>query len=237
MSDSSVDFIGDRAMNGQSETWLLGEKLPANVRDFSDQVAWEDHKIRFIVTHCRGKDVLDLGCVQHNPENYKSKYWVHKALTRSAKSVDGIDLYENGVNYLKSIGYNITVGNAERFRLEKRYDVIVAGDLIEHLENLGDFFECCKLHLRPEGKLLISTPNPWHWRFILKAALFKGRVKPNAEHTLWICPTVLSNMASRHDLKVTDWKIGSRYLKDRLIPLPKGIKHGSFHAVICMNIQ
>lgn len=222
-------------MNSHSNEWLLGDKLQPHAPDFSDRIAWNDHKLRFLAAHCEGKDVLDLGCVQHNPNNYKSRYWVHKALAKVAKTLDGIDLYEDGVNHLKSIGYNVTTGNAENFNLEKQYDVIVAGDLIEHLGNISGFFECCKLHLRPRGKILISTPNPWHWRFILKAALFGGRVKPNPEHTLWLCPTVLSQMAARHDLKVLDWHFGSRYLRDRLIPFPKGIKHGSFHAILTRN--
>lgn len=211
--------------------WLLGDKSLADTRDFSEKIAWDDHKIRFAVSHCNGKDVLDLGCVQHNPENYKSKYWLHKAITRVANSVDGLDLYEEGVAYLKSKGYAIFVGNAETFKLEKTYDVIIAGDLIEHLGNLSGFLHSCKSHLRRGGKLLISTPNPWYWRFVFKAVLFAGRVKPNPEHTLWMCPTVLEQLLARHDMKVDSWHYGSRYLRDRIMPFPKGVKHAGFHVV------
>ena len=52
--------------------WLLGNSIKPNTQDFSEKIAWHDHKIRFAVHYCRDKDVLDLGCVQHNPENYKS---------------------------------------------------------------------------------------------------------------------------------------------------------------------
>ena len=49
--------------------------------------------------------------------------------------------------------------------------MIFAGDLIEHLENHEGFLESCKAHLEPGGEIRISTPNPWHWKFILRAAL------------------------------------------------------------------
>ncbi len=219
-------------MDSKAHDWLLGKKSVPNARDFSEQVAWNDHKIRFAVSHCRGKDVLDIGCVQHNPENYKSKYWLHKALKQVANTLDGIDLYEEGVNYLKDLGYNVLVGDAQNFYTGKSYDVIVAGDLIEHLDNLGDFLNSCKAHLREGGKLLLSTPNPWYWRFVVKAALFKGHVNPNPEHTIWLCPTVLGHMLSRHGLRIESWRYGSRYLRDRIVPLPIGVKHAGFHFLV-----
>ncbi len=58
---------------------------------------------------------MDIGCVHHNPENYRSRYWLHKALVAVAKSVTGIDLYEPGVAYLNEIGYKVQVANAECF--------------------------------------------------------------------------------------------------------------------------
>lgn len=212
-------------MASESRDWLLGKKPLPDSRDFSEQIAWDDHKIRFAVSHCRGKDVLDIGCVHHNPENYKSKYWLHKALKQVANTLDGIDIYEDGVNYLRTLGYNVLVGDAQNFYTGKTYDVIVAGDLIEHLDNPGEFLDCCKGHLRGGGKLLLTTPNPWYWRFFVKAALFRGHARPNPEHTIWLCPTVLGHLLSRHGLRIESWHYGSRYLRDRIMPFPSGVKH------------
>jgi 2-polyprenyl-3-methyl-5-hydroxy-6-metoxy-1,4-benzoquinol methylase len=176
--------------------------------------------------------VLDLGCIQHNPENYKSKYWLHKALYEVSKEVKGLDFYEEGVNYLKNKNYDVFIDNAENFDTGEKYDVIVAGDLIEHLENLWGFLESCKKHLHNDGKLLISSPNPWYWRNIAKV-FYLGQVSTNPEHTLWMCPTVLGQLVNRHGMKLRKWHYNSRYLRDRVIPLPKGVKHTSFHAVVC----
>jgi len=208
---------------------LLGSRTSANIRDFSESYDLDDHKIRFVVPYCRGKDVLDIGCIQHNPENYRSKYWVHGALRQVAKSLVGLDLYEEGVQYLHKLGYNVVTADAQGFSLNLTFDVIVAGDVIEHLENFDGFIESCKRHLRPGGRLLISTPNPWYWRYVVKSALFK-RVQSNPEHTCWLCPVTLAQLLARHGMRVVEVAFGSRYLRDRLMPLPGGLRHTSFHA-------
>ena len=218
-------------MSKNSSHWIVGNKISPNAKDFSEKIAFNDHKIRFAIEHCRGKDVLDLGCVQHNPEYYKSRFWLHRALAEVSKTLEGLDLYEEGVEYLQQVGYHINVGNAENFNLGKQYDVIVAGDLIEHLGDLKGFLMSVHSHLRPGGKLLISTPNPWYWRNVIKALLF-GTVSNNPEHTLWMCPVTLSHLVSRYNLRLVQWHFGSRYLRDRLMPLPRGIKHAGFHAVV-----
>ena len=42
-------------------------------------IAKRDSKIKFFCKYAKEKIVLDLGCVQHNPKNYLSRYWMHKA--------------------------------------------------------------------------------------------------------------------------------------------------------------
>jgi 2-polyprenyl-3-methyl-5-hydroxy-6-metoxy-1,4-benzoquinol methylase len=208
---------------------MLGSKIRTDRADFSDRIAYDDHKIKFVIKYARDRDVLNLGCVDHDPEAYKSRYWVHRALTEKAKSVVGFDLSREGVEYLNRHGYDIVHGDAQNFRLDRSFDVIVAGDLIEHLEDFAGFLESCKAHLRPNGSILISTPNPWYWRFILHA-IHKKEVPNNPEHTCWVCPRTLRQLVRRHGMDVADIEFGSRYARDRYMPLPSGIKHTSWHA-------
>ena len=222
-------------MEFKSTNYLLGDGMQVAKEEISRSISWNDHKIKFVLNYVKNKTVLDIGCVQHNPENYKSKYWLHKAIVKVAKSVDGVDLYEPGVNYLKALGYNIYLGNAETFNLGKEYDVVVAGDLIEHLNNVGEFLSNCRKHLKSNGVLLVSTPNPWYWKNILKAILHK-EVNNNPEHTLWLCPRTLKQISERYGFEIVEWHYGSRYFRDRVMLLPSGIKHTSFHAVLQSNI-
>ncbi len=198
-------------------------------------IDFKNHRIKFFCKYAKEKNVLDIGCVQHDPDNYALPEWVHKALKVVAKTVIGLDYYAAGVTKLKSLGYNVICADAQNFQLNEKFDVIVAGDLIEHLDNISGFLECCKSHLRPDGLLLITTPNPWYWQNILAAAAYGiyGKVKlVNKEHACWLCPQTLSQTVARHGLIVTKIEFGSQKFYNRLLPLPRMIKHTTFHAVV-----
>src|SRR5271156_4759892 len=83
---------------------LQGANLKMDPRDISDDIAFADHKIAFLVKYCKDKDVLDIGCVQHDPQAYRGRFWVHKAVATVAKSILGMDLHEEGVSVLRAQG-------------------------------------------------------------------------------------------------------------------------------------
>jgi len=64
----------------------------------------------------------------------------------------------------------------ETYSFNREFDVIVAGDVIEHVENQGLFLSNIKKHLKKDGKLIITTPNA-KWTTVF--------LKPNPTHTLW----------------------------------------------------
>jgi 2-polyprenyl-3-methyl-5-hydroxy-6-metoxy-1,4-benzoquinol methylase len=219
---TSKSFITDPAN-------LAGSKIDASTADFGDTIAWNDHQIAFLMEHCAGKTVLDLGCVGHNPENVQSRFHIHRALAQRCASAAGLDLSEAGVQYLNSRGYNVVHGDAQSFDLGKRYDCVVAGDLVEHLEDFAGFFGSVKRHLVEGGSLIVSSPNPWYWRNVVKSVLAL-EVANNIEHTCWLCPRTMRQLAARHGMELREIRFGSRYLRDRLVPLPRGIKHTTWNA-------
>ncbi|MFD1585894.1 class I SAM-dependent methyltransferase [Halorientalis brevis] len=105
--------------------------------------------------------VLDVGCVQHSVENENNENWLHKRLSDICREVVGIDVLEEDIRILQERGYTVKHQNAEQFGLDRDFDVIVAGELIEHLANPGKFLDCARAHLKPDGRLLLTTPNPW----------------------------------------------------------------------------
>ena len=213
------------------DNWLLGDSLAPDLQDFGGPPDLNDHKLRYVIERSRGKDVLDIGCVQHNPENYKSRYWLHGAIKQVANRVVGLDVYEVGIRYLSERGFDVRAGDAQNFDIGEKFDVIVAGDVIEHLTNADGFLRSCLRHLSEDGCILVSTPNPWYWRHVVKAGLF-ARVGVNAEHTHWLCPVTLSQLAGRYGLGTSEIEFGSRYLRDRMMPIPRGLRHTSFHATL-----
>lgn len=197
----------------------------------AEPVAWDDPKIAYVVTRCRGRRVIDLGCVMHDPRAYTSRYWLHRALAESAAEVIGIDLDSEGVAALAARGYRMLQGDAEDFSVTKRVDVVVAGDIIEHLGNPGGLLRSAREALVPGGCLIIQTPNPWYWRNSVKA-MWGREVANNPEHTCWFDPRTMRQLAARFGFELGEVAFHSRYRRDRWLPLPRGWKHTSWSGVL-----
>ncbi len=122
-----------------------------------------------ILKYARGKEVLDCGCVE---KLERDENWLHGKLVKVAKKVVGVDLWKEGVQKLREEGYCVLWGDVTTINLKRRFDVIVAGELIEHLPNPGKFLENMAKHLKREGVLILTTPNAWafpyQWTEILR---------------------------------------------------------------------
>jgi 2-polyprenyl-3-methyl-5-hydroxy-6-metoxy-1,4-benzoquinol methylase len=163
-------------------------------------------KNALITDLCRNKYVLDLGCIDHSASSAieLGQYWLHKQIKDVAKKVIGVDILVNDALVLNNIGYEIISADVENFNLNMTFDVIVAGDLIEHLSNIGIFFENIKKHMSNNSILIISTPNPFNIEQTM-AAIFQNRVFVNEQHTVWLSPHNLWEITSRFNLQIIDF--------------------------------
>lgn len=155
----------------------------------------------------KGKDVLDIGCVEHTHEAKAiNPFWVHNFLNDNS-NVLGIDILKDSINILNKKGYNMKEANAETFELKKKFDVIFAGELIEHLSNPGLFLQQSKKHLKKNGLLILTTPNTF---YAPRAAgcMIKINDDPevNDEHTNWFSPSTIKTLLSREGFNVTSLK-------------------------------
>lgn len=148
----------------------------------------------------RGHTVLDVGVVEHDISHIKSDQWKHKRIKDWSKKVVGVDILEKEVNYLNSEGYDVRLVDAtSEVDIGERFDRITVGDVIEHVSDPVKLLKFCNRHLNPGGLILVSTPNPFFWAFILR--VFRERkFIANAEHISWITPTMAVEIASRANL-------------------------------------
>lgn len=157
-----------------------------------------------IIPLCRGKDCLDCGAADHNAflEKQASGKWLHAKIAEAARSCLGVDLLEERVREINATGrYNFKTCNVERMEFDSEFDVVVAGELIEHLFNPGLFLDGAWRALRPDGRLVLSTPNALSFTSFLKALVFnKERMHP--EHTAMFSPQALTFLVSRHGFRV-----------------------------------
>ncbi len=152
----------------------------------------------FIQEKCRGKRVLDLGCIRHSADfAIQDRNWLHNKIRSVAAETVGVDILAQEVNRLNENGYDIVFADVTKpLNINGQFDVIVAGDLIEHLVNFEGFFLNCRRLLKKEGILIISTPNPFYAE-LYGFLVFKRRFLINPEHTCWIDPQALLQLAAR----------------------------------------
>ncbi len=163
----------------------------------------------FILERCAGRRVLHLGCTDWplTEERFAEGTLLHQRLTTSAASVVGLDADAEGVAYFNQHGLAPCVcGNVETASLEPLggtpFDVIVAGEIIEHLENPGLFLRACKPLLAPGGILLITTINAYCLFRSLRYLL--GRELVHEDHNYYYSPRVLEKLVSRCGYRVDE---------------------------------
>ncbi len=160
------------------------------------------NKRKWIVSHIIGKRVLDLGCIGQNSSTPVSSRWLHWYLSQHAKELIGVDINKEAIDELNRKGFNIICADVEELNLNDRFEVIVGGDIIEHLSNIGIFLSKIEKHLKDDGICLLSTPNPVTVMQFF-SILFSGSLVVNNEHTCWLTKEVLMEACSRYNLEIT----------------------------------
>lgn len=130
-----------------------------------------------------------------------SPNWAHKFLIEQAKEVYGLDMdydpgkVENPERYKR--------GNAEVFTFDIKFDVIFAGDLIEHLSNPGLFLQSCVNNLKEGGKILITTPSCFNL-FNLAEKISKEEPTVNSDHTCYFNYKTIQALLKKNHFRILE---------------------------------
>ncbi|MBN1507466.1 MAG: class I SAM-dependent methyltransferase [Sedimentisphaerales bacterium] len=148
----------------------------------------------------RDRKTLDLGVVdsrrsrQDTAERLeKSPGLLFRRICEINPDTVGIDIDERGVEILRQQGFHTRTADAMVMDLGERYDVIVAGEIIEHLANPGLFLCNMARHLTPKGTLVLTTPNPFYVGQVRKIWRY-GRPQVHEEHICWFDPITLCRL-------------------------------------------
>ncbi len=123
------------------------------------------NRIQFISKSCNKKRVLDLGCYDETAQIKKNEEtYLFSAISSVASNHTGIDnsnlLPDDGIIFSSNcriIKGDIT--DLETIEINKEeVDIIIAGELIEHLPNTLEFFKKTKEQF-PNKRIICSTPN------------------------------------------------------------------------------
>jgi 2-polyprenyl-3-methyl-5-hydroxy-6-metoxy-1,4-benzoquinol methylase len=113
------------------------------------------------------KRVLDVGCSSGD---------LAGQMVRRGASVVGIDADERAAAEAESVCDQVLVGDVETIDLpfpDGSFDVILCGDLLEHLRDPAGFLTRVRRLIAPGGRLVLTTPNVANWA--MRLGLLAGR--------------------------------------------------------------
>jgi 2-polyprenyl-3-methyl-5-hydroxy-6-metoxy-1,4-benzoquinol methylase len=153
--------------------------------------------------------LLDIGFAEHTLKYVESDSWFHRKLRKLENhTIFGLDINKDLVNDISILtGFNnLHVGSACDNKLiidNGNFDVIHAGDIIEHVGNLSDFFLFCSNNLKPNGRIVLTTPNPCAEN-VIKSFKKNSSIRANMEHTCWVTPSNINELCRRNGFNFSE---------------------------------
>lgn len=177
-------------------------------------------RLDMVLDFCRDQEVLDIGAGEHDISFYSEDGWEHGRIARVAKRAVAAELMPELCAHYNAKGFDFRhVDATSDVDLGDRFDRVFIGDVIEHVNDPVALLRFAARHLRADGRILVTTPNPFAPRFRNHRRERHHRyVMANLEHTRWVS---ISNM---HELV---WRAGLDLVKLRW-PLLKKPKRGKF---------
>lgn len=162
-----------------------------------------------IIDLVKDKKVLHLGCVgfadlKTSERVELAKESLHFKLTEIADTM-GIDYCSDAIQYYqeKNIFNNVLFGDVEKLEdvdIKDTFDVIVAGDILEHLSNPGSMLKGISRFCNKNTVVIITTPHSFgllnYIRFIF------GRFVEGNEHLMTFNVKNILNLLERNELTV-----------------------------------
>jgi 2-polyprenyl-3-methyl-5-hydroxy-6-metoxy-1,4-benzoquinol methylase len=189
-----------------------------------------------VVEFGRGLEVLDIGAAGHVAQHQLGD-WEHGLIKQAAKRAVAVDINKANVDHYNSMGFDFRHADATSdIDLGERFDRIFMGDVIEHVNDPVALLNFAKRHLKPDGRVMVTTPNPFAPRFRQHRRQRGAKyVMANLEHTRWLSMSTMHELVWRAGLEMTalrwplmkkpkqglarDWAILSKKLLLSVAPL------------------
>lgn len=161
--------------------------------------------------------LLDIGCADGSLINYL----INKSLVKYAH---GVDAWENGIKYASSYfakrkDVEFTCSLAEDYNSNDLYDVIVMGEILEHVIDPRQLFQKAYDLLGPERHLIITVPIDRPPVTIQEEELLLSG-KPNLHVRLFDIDTIYK-MSKQHGFEFRRMEIEGSHWRNLVVTLQK----------------
>ena len=150
---------------------------------------------------CTGKKVLHLGCADVPYTTERGDRLLHKQLALVTDRLWGIDSSDEGCALLREMGFeNILsgrLGDHSQAMYDEAFDIILAGEVIEHTDDPGGFLREVNSAMRRETELLLTTVNTP--TFVGMAFALLGREKVHPDHNYYFSYRTLTTLVRKQD--------------------------------------
>ena len=171
-------------------------------------------RIDFIKRISAGKKVLHLGCTNwpYTKEAIDNDMLLHFELGKIASELYGFDFDQEGLDALAEHGtknlFRADLEDLDAVDLDETFDVIIAGEMIEHLNNPGKFLQGIKRFMDTGTELVITTINAYSaLRFAIYGLRGKGGYNEpvHPDHVYYFSYKTLNLLIQRAGLSVRDF--------------------------------
>jgi 2-polyprenyl-3-methyl-5-hydroxy-6-metoxy-1,4-benzoquinol methylase len=170
-----------------------------------------------------GRRVLDVGC---------SSGYLARPLAERGNTLVGVELDPEAAREAEAYCERVLVGDVETMELPldpASFDVVLCGDVVEHLRDPVAALGRLRPFLRPGGLLVVSTPNVANWA--VRLSLLAGRWRYTDRGIL---DRTHTHLFTRATLREALERAGYDVLRiDHSVPVPGGSDtlDGIAHAV------
>jgi 2-polyprenyl-3-methyl-5-hydroxy-6-metoxy-1,4-benzoquinol methylase len=173
-----------------------------------------EERDQLLLELCAGRRVLHIGCADSplTTERLKDGSILHAQLMKHASEVLGVDLDGAGIEQLREhLGGEylvLDVARPEGAAAAARFkpDVILAGDVIEHVRDAASFLRGISALMREVGgdvELLLSTPNGLGVKSLINT--LRGYEMIHPDHVYVFTPASLARLVSDCGMRPSRW--------------------------------
>lgn len=166
--------------------------------------------------------VLHVGCTDHpiTADRIAKGRLLHSRLISESENCVGLDIDGAGIATLRRLMPENEFLEADVEKLGqvgelvgRKFDRIIAGDVLEHLSNPGLFLKGIRPFLAPNARIVITTPHAFSVKRILP--MFIGREHVHPDHVAYYSLSTLSELARREGMTI-EGAVGFQWINPTL---------------------
>jgi hypothetical protein len=203
--------------------YLSGKKLDSGFKLKIEKYTGTKYDVASLtIEKIKNKSVIHLGCADHLDlimKKIRNNTWFHKILTENSAECIGLDINREAVEYIRNnteflnVYYCDILNGLPNNLSTKKWDYLVAGEVLEHISNPSVFLE--DIRVKYSGiieKILITVPNA------LRIENFKFALRNiecvNSDHYYWFTPYTLAKVVYRAGYKINEIYLATKYIFD-----------------------